>query len=1246
MIKRTNTSSRSRGTKTTRGGLQGNSNTDTHMTNSIHKFFNTLQSNTYTPVSSNNNINTILSQPSSLDRVDSVVGTDSSSLDNSQKPGIHLLEVGETSDPGCSDRSKRKYIDNSLPSNMHCKRQCIRSDIDCHLHCDTPLAVSGNSESEESIKSPRDTYIPRTGEQGGHGKSHKERKKKKHRKKAERKRTPKNAILPQKRTSINDNIPDNIRQLSARFVTIKAKRRRLYVKEQNQESDLSDGSVDSADTARWPPPRHSKTIALHKIREHEHPFPEGAYSRRNIQNLKKVSVAIAPSSLPLAGLGLFLLSGPAEDGSAPPGTRVATYDGIHFRTRKEQEYVRSDQYQSNYVWEGINPFTRETIMVDGSPLNSYGPYMNDGLAFQEANATLVFGTDGKIYVETITTVSKNAELFLSYGRQYWLDPHHWNQLPESVRTSVLQFYQCDPPVTPKSFPTNDDLSSMASSPAWEDQLSQCFGRSSDDTTRLSFWSLEKTSPIVQSLQDKLQRVSRQEAYQTLVQALSRHDIFQLTYWKKLDQTHYRDSPPDGACGWHTIAQAITRHDHNYMLDLNTREGQLQAASILDSLLHLQPSCSKEGLQSLPTAIDWIRKKHWQPRATLEYKYQLFCEDYTTILDKIPTTLFIQPSSAARNSSITMPNDLKHEWLSLHSTSSPNRSGMDAHLSAFPLRIILSISQGELFAQLAGGHYFLHPTLLNENQRCDQAIRDMANNLWDHLHSIRVELLQFPGQRSVLGQQVGKRKNIGRSAQPAPNLPPPSKVKPLLQPTILRSSPTRDSTIHEDQAKPPVPQNDIPSARQTSDNATTGNTQQQVVFSGQTLRHCYGKNSVDQLRLSLGSLTMDQQATISTLHMTTTREIFIETLTQALHDDPQFQLHVWRKKDYTLWNSSPPDGACGWYTIANLFRRAQALPLLNFSDQLETDMGVNILQGAINRITDSDTIARSVHACRWISSGRQSPFNAQHQLSSLDFSSVSGDIRTALFISPPYIDSPRMHTEEWILLYHHTSSPNGSALLTLPELLTLARDGNYAQLVEHHFWPLPVQQQECSQIQQAITDLVGNIWNFLEAAPYQSLLITSHHSNMVIDVDLREDIHATGSSRDQHQSFVVDSSGRHIAPPDIPSGPTSDKDSSVLVPSLEKAERTAPGEDADPTAIFALQKQLFNSDGQDNILETGTSLQAHLRTASLNINGLTQQKLPIILTYIKKKKVDILTLQDTRLDDKDSQLLATLSTKAL
>jgi len=94
--------------------------------------------------------------------------------------------------------------------------------------------------------------------------------------------------------------------------------------------------------------------------------------------------------------------------------------------------------------------------------------------------------------------------------------------------------------------------------------------------------------------------------------------------------------------------------------------------------------------------------------------------------------------------------------------------------------------------------------------------------------------------------------------------------------------------------------------------------------------------------------------------------------------------------------------------------------------------------------------------------------------------------------------------------------------------------------------------------------------------------------------------------------------------------------------VEDIEPTVTGKN--PSAIYALQEQLFNSSNHnDNTLETGINLKVHLRTASLNINDLSQQKLPIILTYFKNK-VEIVTLQDTRLDDRDSQLIVTLIRK--
>jgi len=250
--------------------------------------------------------------------------------------------------------------------------------------------------------------------------------------------------------------------------------------------------------------------------------------------------------------------------------------------RAEQDHVRSDKYQSDYVWEGFNPFTGETVMVDGSPLNSYGPYMSDGLEYKEANAILVFGSDGRIYVETSTTVSKHAELLLSYGQLYWLDPAHWNNLSESRKQSILKYYECDPPQTMRAPLDHLNHTSINSQPAassdgctldsvsvctLDSRFTRCYGRSQDDTTRLSFRFIEETSPDALNLQGHLSRVSRDDAYQTLLHYLTSNDELPLVYWKKLDQTHYRDSPPDGACGWYTIAQAVQRHNTNTLLNL-------------------------------------------------------------------------------------------------------------------------------------------------------------------------------------------------------------------------------------------------------------------------------------------------------------------------------------------------------------------------------------------------------------------------------------------------------------------------------------------------------------------------------------------------------------------------------------------------------------------------------------------------------------------------------------------------------
>jgi len=183
-----------------------------------------------------------------------------------------------------------------------------------------------------------------------------------------------------------------------------------------------------------------------------------------------------------------------------------------------------------------------------------------------------------------------------------------------------------------------------------------------------------------------------------------------------------------------------------------------------------------------------------------------------------------------------------------------------------------------------------------------------------------------------------------------------------------------------------PDNPLPSSV-----TAAGSIPPQVISCHPTIRHCYGKDSEDQIILSLGSLHQDQLDRISNLHQLYSKENFIEQFYQPFHDEVHYRLHVWRKKDYTLWSSSLLDGACGWYAIANIHRRARALPLLNFSDQGECITGVHILKGAASiSIVDNKLHTKLTNACNWIVSSRLSPFNAQDQLSSIDFVPINGD----------------------------------------------------------------------------------------------------------------------------------------------------------------------------------------------------------------------------------------------------------------
>jgi len=79
--------------------------------------------------------------------------------------------------------------------------------------------------------------------------------------------------------------------------------------------------------------------------------------------------------------------------------------------------------------------------------------------------------------------------------------------------------------------------------------------------------------------------------------------------------------------------------------------------------------------------------------------------------------------------------------------------------------------------------------------------------------------------------------------------------------------------------------------------------------------------------------------------------------------------------------------------------------------------------------------------------------------------------------------------------------------------------------------------------------------------------------------------------------------------------------------------------AEEDTIQALQNQLFQTDSvtQPTVTLILTA-EHHIRVATLNINVLNKLKLPVLLTYIEKKNIDVFSLQD----EKESKLFSTLN----
>ena len=124
--------------------------------------------------------------------------------------------------------------------------------------------------------------------------------------------------------------------------------------------------------------------------------------------LLEKQLEIKDSVIPGSGKGLFTKA------FIPKGTRIVEYKG-RIRTWKEVENEDTNYY--------IFYVTRNRIIDAQRHKKSFARYINDAKGLQKIKGlhnNVEFVRDGpKVFVEATRNIPPGAELFVSYGKEYW-----------------------------------------------------------------------------------------------------------------------------------------------------------------------------------------------------------------------------------------------------------------------------------------------------------------------------------------------------------------------------------------------------------------------------------------------------------------------------------------------------------------------------------------------------------------------------------------------------------------------------------------------------------------------------------------------------------------------------------------------------------------------------------------------------------------------------------------------------------
>jgi exonuclease III len=354
-----------------------------------------------------------------------------------------------------------------------------------------------------------------------------------------------------------------------------------------------------------------------------------------------------------------------------------------------------------------------------------------------------------------------------------------------------------------------------------------------------------------------------------------------------------------------------------------------------------------------------------------------------------------------------------------------------------------------------------------------------------------------------------------------------------------------------------------------------------------LLRCYGMESSNQTRFSLGKISSDRLKGLIKLLMNIERTEAPQVFLEHVWDDPTITFNYWRIRD-DKFTEVIPCIASEWYTIAYMRWRFHFEATLDFKDPDDCVRGANMLlflEEKLSHEIDKDELALIQYANSWLRGPIRHEFLPPHKFNAKLLCSIFGSLRVALFSNPDnksFIADKRMPEEKWTRLLHNSISTNKGDSVTYREVTEIASSGNFAQLHQELYWPTTYFDDELPRCHSSLANLSERLWDTIHNIQHDQLLSTT---------------------RSRRENSTTRSSSNHLQ---------------------------------------VVKDMIFQSTTDtSNQLFLHPNLSGHLRIASLNIDGLSQHKLPILLLYMEQQHIDILCLQDTRLSEKESRLMAHL-----